>query len=187
MIRRTLLALAATAALSGCLSSTGTIYHTDDPYSFFKRAANRGTVPVMVLGDPYPGRRAGVETAVLSALDRNFKSFGNPFRVVPPTPGTSSRVVVLFTAPGARPLADAVCRDASQPGLVAGPTADQIYMGAIYCADGPASEAWVWLAKPAGPEAPEFQEAMTSLINYALPREIDPTRRNSSSDAGGIP
>ncbi len=182
MNRKTLVAALAAVAvaggLSGCVTSTGPIYHTDDPYAFLGRAGMGGNIPVMILGDPpYPGRQVAVEAEILAALNRKFPSFGKAFRVVPPAAGTSSRLVVLFTAEGARPLAAAICADASRPGLTA-PQGSQLYMGVVYCADGPASEAWAWGPKPASPDSDEFKKTVDTVISEALPRELIPSRRN---------
>ena len=181
MNRKTLLvAVAFAGALSGCVTSTGTIYHTDDPYLFLGRAARSGNIPVMVVGDPpYPGRQPAVESMILAALNRNFPSFGNPFRVVPPASGTSSRVVVLFTSEGARPLAATICANPARPGLTT-PQGTQLSIGVVYCVEGPASESWAWIPKPASPEADDFKKALDTAIYDALPRELEPSRRAGS-------
>lgn len=178
MIKNTLLATMAAVGLTGCLVSTGTIYHIDDPYQFLSRAASRGAIPVMILGEPYPGRQVAVEAAVLDALDQNFRSFNKPFRVVPPGAGLSNGIVVLLSAADvkSRPLAAAVCANPARPGLVVSQGAN-LDVGVVYCVDGPASEAWAWLAKPAAPETGEFQDAISRAIYEGLPREIEPSRR----------
>lgn len=168
--------IAAVLTVAGCVTGApSTQYHVVNPYVFFSHAASRGVIPVMAVGDPYPGRRAQVEAAIVAALDRNFRSFGNPFRAVPPAPGEGTKVVVVFNA---TPLAQGVCGDPSRNGgAPAGATTTAF---AVYCGVGPYSEYWMSFPTPPSPDDPQFRAHMLQLTHYAIPREEDPARRNST-------
>lgn len=170
--------IAAALALAGCVTgSPMTHYHVDDPYVFFSYAASRGVIPIMVVGEPYPDRRAQVETAVLAALDRNFRSLGNPFRAVPPAASEGTKVVVVFNGSDATILPGA-CSDPRAAG--GGPAGPRLSARAVYCGVGPYSEYWISFPTPGSPEDPQFRDNMSRLVYFAIPREAEPSRRNGN-------
>jgi hypothetical protein len=171
--------IAAPLAVAGCvMGAPSTRYYVDDPYQFFSYAASRGVIPVIAVGEPYGGRRAEVESAIVGALDRNFPSLGNPFRAAPPTPGEGTKVVVVFNA---SPTSHAVCSD---PTRYAGPaaTGPTTTAYAVYCGVGPYSDYWLTFPTPASPADPQFHAHMRRLTYFAIPREQDPSRRNGDFD-----
>ena len=176
---KTIAGIAAALALAGCVTGGPmTHYHVSEPYVFFSYAASRGAIPVMVVGDPYPGRRPQVESVVADALDRNFRFLGNPFRTVPPAPGEGTKVVVIFNGPDSTIVAGA-CDDPTRMG--SGPSGPRTTARALYCGVGPYSEYWMSFPTPASPEDPAFREHMASLIYFGIPREPEPSKRLGDS------
>jgi hypothetical protein len=132
----------------------------------------------MVVGDPYPGRRPQVERAVLTALDHNFRSLGNPFRAVPPAPGEGTKVVVVFNG-GDAMILHGVCNDPTRIGSA--PAGPRLTARAVYCGVGPYSEYWMSFPAPGSPDDPQFHDHMARLIYFAVPREMAPSRRRGDS------
>lgn len=173
MLKKALLAI--TSALAGCvIGAPRTTYHVDDPFSFLAHAASQGVIPVMVVGEPYPGRRDKVEDVVVQAFTRTFASLGHPFRATPPRAGEGTKIVVVFNA-ARPPLARTVCADPTQFG--AGAAQSRTWAAAIYCGDGPYSEYSMSFPTPQSPEDPKFAEMMGQLAYYAIPRERNPDRQ----------
>jgi hypothetical protein len=165
---------AAASGLSGCwFGAPRTTYHVDAPYNFLADAASRGIIPVMVVGEPYPGRRDQVEAALVTAFDRNFKSLNNPFRAMPPTAGPGTKIVVIFNAVGT-PAARKVCEDPTQ--IATEPAKGRTSVAAVYCGDGPYSEYWLSFPTPQSPEDPKFPDMMNRLAYFTVPREANPER-----------
>lgn len=182
MFKKATLTVLAAVALAGCVTSSGTNYNVVDPYLFFSRAARGGNFPVMIVGEPYPGRQPAVEAQVLSSLDRSFKSFGNPFKVVPPANSLSSRLVIVFNAPG-RPLPQTSCANTTTLGGGVAPSAGgTLSASAVYCGDGPYSSTWISVDAPASPDSAEFAAAMDILIREALPRDPNPSERHGRDE-----
>jgi hypothetical protein len=186
MMKRSALAVGSTLALAGCVTSSGTTYHTDDPYRFFNSAGRAGGFPIVVVGQPYPGRQPGVEAAVVDGFSRAFSTF--PTAAIARVDDIrTQRLVIVFNVPG-RPLPQSVCQKGSQIGAGVGASAGSaVDASAVYCGGAePYSSAWISLPTPAGPETAEFRDAMATLIREALPRDEDPSKRNSR-EAPGIP
>jgi len=180
MIKKaTFIAVAATA-LAGCVLSSGTRYHVVDPYLFFDRAARGGQFPVVVIGEPFPGKQPYVEAAIIDAMNRQFPRAGGSFGAVQDAGGLHSRYVVVFNAPG-RPLAQSICANTASiaPGVGTG-AGDTIYASAAYCGDGPYSSSWVSFPNPGSPDSPEFHDAMMRLVMESIPREPDPNERKGN-------
>lgn len=178
MLKKAFLAAfgAVTSALAGCvIGAPRTTYHVDHPFQFLAYAASKGIVPVMVVGEPYPGRRELVENVVVQAFSRTFPSFGDVFRAMEPTAGEGTKIVVVFNAPRV-PLARVVCAD---PTRIQTRESGQsrIWVAAIYCGDGPYSEYSMSFPTPQSPEDPKFAEMMGQLAYFTIPREPDPDRQ----------
>ncbi len=186
MMKKSAVAAGFAVALAGCVTSSGTTYHIDDPYLFFNNAGRAGGFPIVVVGQPYPGRQPGVDAALVESFSRNFSTFPKP-TIAATDDIRTQRLVVVFNVPG-RPLAQNICRGANQLAAGAGGSAGStVAASAVYCGGGePYSSAWISIPAPAGPETAEFRDAMTTLIRDALPRQEDPSRRNSSN-ANGVP
>ena len=176
MMKKVAAAAGFAAALAGCTMSSGTTYHIDNPFLFFNSAARGGNFPIVIVGQPYPGRQAGVEAAVSEGFSRTFSTFPKP--VIAQTDDVRwQRLVVLFNA--GRPLAQDVCRRANQMAGGVGSAGDKVSAVAVYCGGTePYSSAWIDVPAPSGPETAEFRDAMTRLVREAIPREMDPSRRN---------
>jgi hypothetical protein len=177
MLKKAFLAItgAITGALAGCvIGAPRTTYYVDEPFSFLAYAAAHGIVPIMVVGEPYPGRRAQVEDAVVQAFTRTFASLGTPFRAMAPTAGEGTKIVVVFNAARA-PLARHVCADPSQ--IQTGGPQSRTWTAAVYCGDGPYSEYSMSFPAPQSPEDPKFAEMMAQLAYYTIPRERNPDRQ----------
>jgi hypothetical protein len=185
LMKKSALAAGVAVALTGCVTSSGTTYHIDDPYLFFGSAARSGAFPVVILGQPYPGRQPAVEAAVADGFSRTFNTFPRP-AMVPSADVRSQRLVVVFNVPG-HPLPRDICEKTAQMTGGTGGAGDTVSASAVYCGGvEPYSSAWVALPAPAGPDTAEFRNAMATLIREAIPREIDPSRRHSN-DAPGVP
>jgi hypothetical protein len=186
MMKKAAFGAGITVALAGCVTSSGTTYHIDDPYLFFNSAGRAGAFPIVIVGQPYPGRQAGVEAAVIDGFSRNFSSFPRP--AVSTTAGAQNqRLVIVFNAPG-RPLPRDICQRTSQIGAGVGAAAGStVDASAVYCGGAdPYSSAWVSIPTPGGPETAEFRDAMVTLVREALPRQEDPAKR-SSRESPGVP
>ncbi|MCD6073662.1 MAG: hypothetical protein K0Q70_545 [Rhodospirillales bacterium] len=171
-------------ALVGCVTSSGTTYHIDDPYLFFNSAGRAGGFPIVIVGQPYPGRQPGVEAAVVNAFSSNFGTFPKP--AISTTAGVQNqRLVIVFNAPG-RPLPRDICQRTSQIGAGVGAAAGStVDASAVYCGGAdPYSSAWVSVPTPGGPETAEFRDAMATLVRDAIPRREDPSKRNSNNTPG---
>jgi len=186
MMKKSVAAAGFAAALAGCVTSSGTTYHIDDPYLFFNSAGRAGGFPIVLIGQPYPGRQPGVEAAVVEGFSRNFSTYPKP-AIAAQDDIRTQRLVVLFNVPG-RPLPQSVCQRANQIGAGVGAAAGAtVEASAVYCGGAePYSSAWISIPTPAGPETAEFRDAMVTLIRDALPRQEDPSRRNSK-DSPGLP
>jgi hypothetical protein len=171
------LASGLTLAVAGCVTGAPrTTYHTDDPFSFLAHAASHGGVPVMVVGEPYPGRRADVESAAVAAMQTNFRSLGNAFRAVPPAAGEGTKMVFVFN--GRVPTTpQSVCLNPAAAGGAAAPT---MTLNVVYCGVGPYSDYWMSFPAPPAPDSPAFRERVAEVAYYAVPREINPDKRNST-------
>lgn len=181
MIRKALLAATSALVLAGCVISSGTRYHIIDPYQFFNRSA-RGGLPVVIAGQPYPGRQAGVEAAVVAGFGATYSTFAKPV-ITPAASAVGDRLVILFNVPG-RPLAQSICAGSATMGSGAGAAAGQtVYASAAFCGGAePYSSAWIEFPNPGGPESPAFIEAMTTLVREAAPRDPDPTETRGRQD-----
>jgi hypothetical protein len=170
--------------LAGCVTGAPTTtYHTDDPYSFLAYYASHGGVPIMVVGDPYPGRRAEVERAAVAAFERNFRSLGDSFRATPPTRGGFNKVVFVFNRPTPATV-QSVCRDPAEAG--GGGATQTMTVAVVYCAtDTPFSDYWMTFPTPSAPSDPVFQQRLAEVAYFAVPREINPAKRNSSATPPG--
>lgn len=176
-IARKILAPGLALAAAGCVTGAPrTTYHTDNPFSFLAYAASHGGVPVMVVGDPYPGRGAEVERVALAAMESNFRSLGNVFRAVPPAPGEGTKMVFVFN--GQVPTTpQSICRDPTTAGGGAAPT---MTLNVVYCGVGPYSDYWMSFPAPASPDSPAFRERVSEVAYFAVPREINPERRSDT-------
>ena len=184
MKKKSILAAGVAVALTGCVTSSGTTYHTDNPYLFFNSAGRAGAFPIVVVGQPYPGRQPGVEAAVVDGFSRTFSTFPKP-AISTTADVRHQRFVIVFNAAG-RPLPRDICQRTSQMaggvGASAGTTVD---VSGVYCGGAePYSSAWVSIPTPSGPDTAEFRDAMETLVREAIPREIDPSRRNSNNIPG---
>lgn len=176
---RKLAVTAMALATGGCVIGSGTLYHTDNPYQFFTYAAAHGGVPAMVVGDPYPGRRAQVESAAVAALERNFPSLGKAFWATPAARGDgTTKVVLMFNPPGI-PLAAAVCADPTA--VQSGPGGPRMTVDVVYCGVGPYSESWQSFDTPADPETPLFRDRLMQVVYDAVPRRRNPDRDNGDN------
>ena len=184
MTKKSFLAAGAAVALTGCVTSSGTTYHTDNPFLFFNSAGRAGAFPIVLVGQPYPGRQPGVEAAVVDGFSRTFSTFPKP-AISTTVDVRHQRLVVVFNAPG-RPLPHDVCERTSQmAGGVGGSAGTTVDVSGVYCGGAePYSSAWVSIPTPAGPESAEFRDAMATLVRDAIPREINPSRRNSNNTPG---
>jgi len=186
LMKKSVMVAGFAAALAGCVTSSGTTYHADDPFLFFSSAGRAGAFPVVIVGQPYPGRQPVVEAAVAEGFSQTFSTFPKP-AITSIDDIRTQRLVILFNAPG-RPLPRDICQRANQmAGGLGGSAGASVEASAVYCGGAePFSSAWISLPTPAGPETAEFRRAMETLIREALPREIDPSRRNSG-DPPGVP
>lgn len=187
MMKKAAMAAGVAVSLAGCVTSSGTNYHIDDPYLFFNIAGRSGGFPIVLIGQPYPGRQPGVEAAVVDGFARNFSTYPKPV-IASVDDIRTQRLVIIFNMPG-RPLPLTICQRPGQIGAGIGASAGAtVEATAVYCGGAePYSSSWVSLATPAGPETAEFRDAMTTLIREALPREMDPSRRNNSPESPGRP
>ena len=178
-----IIAIVLALGVAGCVTAAPhTTYHVDDPYQFLAYAASRGSVPVMVVGDPYPGRRAEVEQAAVTAFQNNFPSFGKAFQTAAPAAGEGTKVVLVFAS--RPPFAPTACADPTRSAAAGAPGAGMM-VSAVYCGVGPYSDYWMSFPAPASPDSPDFRQKLAQLAHHAVPRDINPDRRNSGT--GAIP
>ena len=169
------------SGLGGCLTSSGTVYYTDEPFQYLAYAASKGALPVMVTGAASIEQRTKVEASAIKALKSQYPTLADAFQPAAAVPGQSNKVIVLVNASGYA-NATAVCLDPTQIPATSNPNVNSA--GLVYCGVGPYSEAWIKLDASGNADMAEFDHDIAMLVHDGVPRF--PFRDRDSQD-GQVP
>jgi hypothetical protein len=167
------LSAAASLSLSGCLTSSGTVYHVDDPFEFMTYAAGKGSIPVMVAGGSQSERPQAAQDAIRT-LQSLFPSQAAAFQPAAAQPGEGTKIVVLLNSNPAPPYD--VCRDPT--GIAVGAETAVRSANVVYCGVGPYSNAWVKSDPSVQPGSTEFRALLAQALSDGVPRHMRPEKEN---------
>jgi hypothetical protein len=168
------LALAACAADGGGMSSNfgfGSVatdsispYYTPSTVTY---AAQRGTIPIVIIGNPFTGPEQPVDVAIRDSL--RMPGWAPNARFVPDAnadAGKGHRVVMVLNPANPNLNPNALCGTDPVATVSGGP----FMIRAAFCQDAlPLSPAWVRRAAPSGPSDPAFTQAAAQAVNLIFP------------------
>ena len=149
----------------------------------FMYGARDGTIPAVVVGNPFGGNKSAFDRAVVDAMGKTFR--GPPTRFVA-TPANGAhpyiRMVMLFDPPA---TADGytICRDVRA--LPSQRTADRMrVIGALCAGDEVQSDvvASTPVATATGPDAPGFHRMIAAVMQTIIPIQSPDQGRSCGRD-----